>query len=62
MNKRFTLILVLLCIIGSTIVSSIDELSYTFKSLFYGITALIIIIIGLVEIHKYLRKNKTEGS
>lgn len=62
MNKGFTLILVLLCIIGSTIVSSIDELSYTFKSLFYGITALIIIIIGLVEIHKYLRKNKTEGS
>lgn len=36
--------------------SSIDAISYVFKTIFYGIAMAVLVVIGLVNIYKYFRK------
>lgn len=60
MNKRFAWILVLLAILGSTIVSSMDTLSYTFKSFFYGVSMAILLILVLLDGYKYFKKDRND--
>mgnify|MGYP007108084643 CR=1 FL=1 len=58
MKNRFLLIIVLFFVLGSAIVSSIDSLSHTLKSFFYTIAMAVLIIIGLVYILKYFKRDK----
>lgn len=59
MKNKLVLLVVLFCVLGSAMVSSMNELSHTFKSFFYGTSMAVLILIGLVSIYKYLRKNRS---
>jgi uncharacterized membrane protein SirB2 len=61
MKNSLLLVIVLSCVLGFAMVSSMESLSYTFKSIFYGISMTVLLIIGLVSFYKYLRRGK-EGS
>ncbi len=56
MKSKFLLVVVLFCVLGSAIVSSMDALSHTYKSVFYGTSMAVLIIIGLVSIYKYYKR------
>jgi hypothetical protein len=56
MRDRLVLLVVLFFILGSAMVSSTDSLSYTFKSIFYGIAMTVLVVIGLISFYKYLRR------
>ncbi|MEC5424825.1 hypothetical protein QGM71_15165 [Virgibacillus sp. C22-A2] len=42
---------VLSIVLGSAMVSTMDTLSYSFKSIFYGISLAVLIVIFLVELY-----------
>lgn len=54
MNNRLLLFVVLFFVLGSGVVSSLNSLSYTFKTAFYIIAMVVLATLGLV----YLFKNK----
>lgn len=58
MKNRLLLVVVLFFVLGSAMVSSMNSLSYTFKSIFYGIAMTVLIIIGLVSLYRYFRRTK----
>jgi hypothetical protein len=58
MKNNLLLVIVLSCVLGSAMVSSTESLSYTFKSIFYGISMTVLLIIGLVSVYKYVRRGK----
>ncbi len=53
MKNRLLLVSVLFFVLGSAMVSSMNSLSYTFKSIFYGISVTVLIVIGLVSLYKF---------
>ncbi|MGE7024524.1 hypothetical protein [Solibacillus cecembensis] len=55
MGNRLLFLAVIFFVLGSAMVSSMDSLSYTFKSTFYGIAMIVLVVIGLVRFYKYLR-------
>ena len=58
MENRFILIVVLFFVLGSATVSTLNTLSYTFKSIFYGVGMTVLIVLGLVSLFKCLKKTK----
>ncbi len=58
MKNRICLVLILFFVLGSAMVSSMDSLSQTFKSIFYGTAMTVLIGIGLVSLYKFSRKTK----
>lgn len=58
MKDRSFLVVVLFFVLGSAMVSSMDSLSYTFKSLFYGVAMTVLLALGLVRLYKYFTKTK----
>ncbi|GGD14512.1 hypothetical protein GCM10011389_22660 [Pontibacillus salipaludis] len=58
MKDRSFLVVVLFFVLGSAMVSSMDSLSYTFKSLFYGVAMIVLLALGLVRLYKYFTKTK----
>ncbi|MFC0562485.1 hypothetical protein [Halalkalibacter alkalisediminis] len=58
MKNKLLLVIVFSSILGSAMVSSMESLSYTFKSIFYGISMTVLIVIGLAGLFKYLRRGK----
>ncbi|MDQ0253542.1 hypothetical protein J2S74_000914 [Evansella vedderi] len=61
MKDKLLLVIVLTCILGSVLVSSLEFLSYTFKAIFYAISMTVLLIIGNVVLFKYFRRGN-EGS
>ena len=57
MENRFILIVVLFFVLGSATVSSLNSLSYTYKSIFYGVGMTVLVVLGLVSILKSFKKN-----
>lgn len=53
MRNRLLLVAVLFFVLGSAMVNSIDSLGYIFKSIFYGISATVLILIGLVSLYRF---------
>ncbi len=60
-QKKFLLVIIFSCILGSAVVSSMESLSYTFKSIFYGISMTVLLIIGAVGLFKYFTSGKEGG-
>lgn len=58
MKDRSFLVVVLFFVLGSAMVSSMESLSYTFKSIFYGIAMTVLLGLGLVRLYKYFIKTK----
>jgi len=58
MKNRLLLVVVLFFVLGSAMVSSMNSLSYTFKSIFYGIALTVLIVIGLVSLYRYFKRTK----
>ncbi|WP_216831485.1 hypothetical protein [Alkalihalobacterium elongatum] len=58
MKTKLLLVIVISCILGSAMVSSMESLSYTFKSIFYGTSMTVLFIIALSGLYKYLRRGK----
>lgn len=58
MKNGLVLVVVLFFVLGSAMVSSMNSLSYTFKSLFYGLSLTVLIVIGLVNLYRYFRITK----
>lgn len=58
MKNRLLLVVVLFFVLGSAMVSSMNSLSYTFKSIFYGIALTVLIVIGLVSLNRYFKRTK----
>lgn len=58
MKNRFLLVVALFFVLGSSVVSSMDSLSYTFKSIFHGIALTVLGVIGLVGLYRYFRRTK----
>ena len=58
MKSKLLLVIVLSFILGSAMVSSMESLSYTLKSIFYGISMAVLLITGLVGLFKYLPRGK----
>lgn len=58
MENRWVLVVVLFFVLGSAMVSSMNSLSHTFKSFFYGISLTVLIVIGLVNLYRYFKLNK----
>jgi hypothetical protein len=58
MKNGLVLVVVLFFVLGSAMVNSMNSLSYTFKSLFYGTSLTVLIIIGLVSLYRYFRRTK----
>lgn len=56
--KRLLLVVVLFFVLGSAMVSSMNSLSYTFKSIFYSIAMTVLIVIGLLSLYRYFRRTK----
>jgi len=56
MKNRSLLVIVLFFILGSVALSSTDVLSYTFKSVFYSIALIVLLVIGLFGLYNYLKK------
>lgn len=56
MKDRLLLSIILFIVLGSAMVTSMDYLSYTFKSVFYGIGMIVLVVIGYISFNKYLRK------
>ncbi len=56
-NKKIT-VLILFFILGSSMVSSMDSLSHTFKSIFFGIAMTVLIVIGIISLYQYFRSLK----
>jgi uncharacterized membrane protein SirB2 len=50
--KTRLLVVVLFFVLSSAMVTSMNSLSYTFKSIFYGIAMTVLIIIGLVSLYR----------
>lgn len=62
MKSRIVLVIVLFFVLGSATVSSMDFLSYTFKSIFYGGTIFALVIIGLVGLYQYFKRDKSQNT
>lgn len=58
MKNRFLLVVVIFFVLGSTVVSSMNSLNYTFKSIFYGFAMTVLGVIGLVSLYRYFRRTK----
>jgi hypothetical protein len=58
MNNGFLLFVVLFFVLGSATVSSIESLSYYFKSAFYGLAITVLIIIALINIYNYFKRDR----
>ncbi|PXW90991.1 hypothetical protein DES38_10625 [Streptohalobacillus salinus] len=58
MKNRILLVLVLFFVLGSAMVSSMDSLSQTFKSVYFAIAMTVLIVVGLLSLYKYFRKTK----
>jgi len=56
MINRYLLAITILCIMGSVLVSSLDFLSYTFKSVFYSIAFFSLIVVGFINLIRYLNQ------
>ena len=50
--------MVIFFVLGSALVNSMNSLSYTCKSLFYGISLTVLIVIGFVNLYRYFRRTK----
>ena len=55
MGNRLLFLAIMFFVSGSAMVSSIDSLSHTFKSIFYDIALTVLVVIGVVRFYKYLR-------
>ena len=62
MKSRIVLVIVLFFVLGSATVSSMDFLSYTFKSIFYGVAIFALVIIGLVGLYQYFKRDKSQNT
>ncbi|KGP92309.1 hypothetical protein N780_01860 [Pontibacillus chungwhensis BH030062] len=58
MKDRPLLLVVLFFVLGSAMVSSMNSLSYTFKSIYYGVAMTVFIVLGLVSLYNYFTKTK----
>ncbi|OXS57132.1 hypothetical protein B1B00_15735 [Bacillus sp. DSM 27956] len=58
MKNGLVLVVVLFFVLGSAMVNNMNSLSYTFKSLFYGISLTVLIVIGLVNLYRYFKRTK----
>lgn len=56
MSNRTLLIIVLFFIFSILLVTRMDFLSYTFKSIFYSFSFTALLILGLLRLYKYLNK------
>lgn len=53
MKNRLLLVTVLFFVLGSAMVSSMNLLSYTYKSIFFVIAETVLILIGLVSLYRF---------
>ncbi|ADU29521.1 hypothetical protein [Evansella cellulosilytica] len=58
MKNKLLLIILLSCILGSALISSLAWLTYTFKATFYGIALAVLVITGFVYFSEYFRRGK----
>ena len=60
MKDRIILAIILFCVLGAAALGNLDFLSQTAKSIFYGISMGILIIIGIISLFASIKKGRNK--